>query len=92
MSQCSLIGLSCLNECDETSMHCDGESGSNAYFIATAIIRNIRLFIFNPVKAWVDRGRKERRTILHNGDGALVVEGRVLDLRKKMVKWPDFLD
>ena len=36
--------------------------------------------------------RKERRTIHHNGDGTFVVDGRVLNLRKKMVKWPDFLD
>jgi hypothetical protein len=44
------------------------------------------------VKAWIDVGRKERRTIHHNGDGTFVVDGRVLDLTKKMVKWPDFLD
>ncbi len=57
-----------------------------------SLVRKYNLFILEPVKAWIDPGRKERRTIHHNGDGTFVVDGRVLDLRKKMVKWPDFLD
>ena len=56
------------------------------------LVRKYNLFILEPVKAWVDQRRKERRTIHHNGDGTFVVDGRVLDLRKKMVKWPDFVD
>ena len=55
------------------------------------LVRKYNLFILKPVRAWVDRGRKERRTIHHNGDGTFVVDGRVLDLRKEMVKWPDSL-
>lgn len=55
------------------------------------LVRKYNLFILEPVKAWIDADRKERRTIHHNGDGTFVVDGRVLDLKKKMVKWPDFL-
>ena len=55
------------------------------------LVRKYNLFILEPVKAWIDAERRERRTIHHNGDGTFVVDGRVLDLRKKMVKWPDFL-
>ena len=55
-----------------------------------SLVRKYNLFILKPVKAWIDPERKERRTIHHNGDGTFVVDGRVLDLRKKMVKWPDF--
>jgi flavin reductase (DIM6/NTAB) family NADH-FMN oxidoreductase RutF len=56
------------------------------------LVRKYNLFILDPVKAWVDQRRKERRTIHHNGDGTFVVDGRVLNLKKLMVKWPDFLD
>jgi flavin reductase (DIM6/NTAB) family NADH-FMN oxidoreductase RutF len=56
-----------------------------------SLVRKYNLFILEPVKAWLVRRRKERRTIHHNGDGTFVVDGRVLNLRKKMVKWPDFL-
>ena len=56
-----------------------------------SLVRKYTLFILKPVKAWIDAGRKERRTIHHNGDGTFVVDGRVLNLKKKMVKWPDFL-
>lgn len=55
------------------------------------LVRKYNLFILEPVKAWIDPDRKERRTIHHNGDGTFVVDGRVLNLRKKMVKWPEFL-
>jgi flavin reductase (DIM6/NTAB) family NADH-FMN oxidoreductase RutF len=48
-------------------------------------------FILEVVKAWIDPNRRERRTIHHNGDGTFVVDGRVLNLKNKMVKWPDFL-
>jgi flavin reductase (DIM6/NTAB) family NADH-FMN oxidoreductase RutF len=55
------------------------------------MVGKYNLFILEPVKAWIDTERKERRTIHHNGDGTFVVDGKVLNLRKKMVKWPDFL-
>ena len=57
----------------------------------TRLVRKYNLFILEPVKAWIDAERKERRTIHHNGDGTFIVDGKVLNLRKKMVKWPDFL-
>lgn len=41
------------------------------------------LFILKPLKAWVDRGHKERRTIHHNGDGTFVVDGRVLNTQEE---------
>jgi flavin reductase (DIM6/NTAB) family NADH-FMN oxidoreductase RutF len=59
--------------------------------VDASLVRKYNLFILEPVKAWIDADRKERRTIHHNGDGTFVVDGRVLDLKKKMVKWPDFL-
>ena len=49
------------------------------------------LFILEVVKAWTDPDREERRTIHHNGDGTFVVDGRTIDLKKKMVKWKEYL-
>ena len=45
------------------------------------------LFILEGVKAWVDTARKERRTFHANGDGTFVVDGKTLNLRKRMTKW-----
>ena len=49
------------------------------------------LFILEGVKAWIDPDRKERRTLHANGDGTFVVDGRTLDLRKKMTKWQSII-
>jgi flavin reductase (DIM6/NTAB) family NADH-FMN oxidoreductase RutF len=46
------------------------------------------LIVLEGVKAWIDPARKERRTIHANGDGTFVVDGRTLNLRKRMLKLP----
>lgn len=43
------------------------------------------------IKGWAVSKRKERRTFHAVGDGTFVVDGRVLDLKKKMVRWTEFL-
>jgi flavin reductase (DIM6/NTAB) family NADH-FMN oxidoreductase RutF len=55
------------------------------------MVNKYNLFILEVVKAWTDPGRKERRTIHANGDGTFVVDGRTINLKKKMVKWQDML-
>jgi len=59
--------------------------------VDTRMVNKYSLFILEVVKAWTDRERKERRTIHHNGDGTFVVDGRTISLKKKMVKWQEFL-
>jgi len=49
------------------------------------------LFILEVVRAWTDLEREERQTIHHNGDGTFVVDGRTINLKEKMVKWPTYL-
>ena len=49
------------------------------------------LFILEGIKAWVDSDRKERRTFHANGDGTFVVDGRILNLRKRMTKWKSII-
>jgi flavin reductase (DIM6/NTAB) family NADH-FMN oxidoreductase RutF len=48
---------------------------------------NYNLFILEGIKAWIDPARKERRTFHANGDGTFVIDGRTLNLRKRMTKW-----
>jgi flavin reductase (DIM6/NTAB) family NADH-FMN oxidoreductase RutF len=57
----------------------------------TSMVDKYNLFILEVVKAWTDLERKERRTIHHNGDGTFVVDGRTINLKKKMVKWQNHL-
>jgi flavin reductase (DIM6/NTAB) family NADH-FMN oxidoreductase RutF len=57
----------------------------------TAMMKKYDLFILEVVKAWIDPKRKERRTIHHNGNGTFVVDGRTINLKKKMTKWPTFI-
>ena len=55
------------------------------------LVEKYNLFILEVVKAWTDPKRQERRTIHHNGDGTFVVDGRTINLKKKMVKWQEHL-
>ncbi len=55
-----------------------------------ALVDKYNLFILEAVAIWIDRERKERRTLNHNGDGTFTVDGRVLDLRERMVLWKQF--
>ncbi len=57
----------------------------------TGMVDRYSLFILEVVKAWTDAERQERRTIHHNGDGTFVVDGTTIDLKKKMVKWQEYL-
>jgi len=60
--------------------------------VDTSMVNKYALFVLEVVKAWSDPKRKERRTIHHNGDGTFVVDGRTINLQKKMTKWQAFVD
>lgn len=59
--------------------------------VDTLMVNKYALFVLEVVKGWTDPKRRERRTFHANGDGTFVVDGRTLDLKKKMVKWKEFL-
>ncbi len=59
--------------------------------VDTRMANQYGLIILETVKAWIDPQRAERRTIHANGDGTFVVDGRTIDLKKKMVKWKEYL-
>ena len=55
------------------------------------LVDRYNMFVMEVVEAWVDPERKERRVIHHRGDGTFIIDSRVLDLKKKMVKWPSYV-
>ncbi|MBA4054395.1 MAG: flavin reductase [Marivirga sp.] len=60
--------------------------------VDTRLVNKYNLFILKAVKAWVNADRKEQRTLHHQGNGTFKVDGRTIDLRKRMVKWKEFVD
>ncbi len=48
------------------------------------MVKKHGFFILQGVAAWIDPDRKERRTFHAVGDGTFVVDGKKLDLRKRM--------
>ena len=52
-----------------------------------SLVEDHSLFILEGVKAWIDPVRKERRTIHSNGDGTFSVDGSLLDLKQRMIKY-----
>lgn len=60
--------------------------------VDTSMVAKYSLFVLEGVKAWIDPKRKERRTLHANGNGTFVVDGRTLNLKKRMVKWQAYTD
>ncbi len=56
----------------------------------TTLVTQYSLFILEVLKGWIDPDRKERRTLHHKGNGTFAVDGRTIDLRNRMTKWPEF--
>ncbi len=50
----------------------------------TGYLKQEGIFILQGIRAWIDQGRKERRTFHANGDGTFVVDGDIINLRSLM--------
>lgn len=59
--------------------------------IDTRLVRRYCLFVLEAVQAWTNPERREKRTFHANGDGTFVLDGRLVDLKRRMVKWKEFL-
>jgi len=61
----------------------------------TKMVSKYSMWVLKPVKAWInpeEKASEERKMFHHRGDGTFAVDGEVLDLKKKMVKWQEFQD
>ncbi|CAH2400326.1 flavin reductase family protein [Mesorhizobium escarrei] len=52
-----------------------------------SMVETYNLFLLEAIRIWTDPDREERRTLHHRGDGSFTIDGEVVDLRKRMVKW-----
>ena len=59
--------------------------------VDTRMVSKYNFFILEAVKVWTDPKHKERRTFHANGDGTFVIDGRTINLKKRMVKWQGLL-
>ncbi|HSZ33792.1 MAG TPA: flavin reductase family protein [Puia sp.] len=60
--------------------------------VDTRLVKKYNLFILKVVKVWLNTDRKEQRTMHHQGDGSFKVDGKTIDLSKRMVKWRELAD
>ncbi|MEP9377584.1 flavin reductase family protein [Aquabacter sp. CN5-332] len=54
------------------------------------LVKKYNLFVLEAVAIWMDRDRKERRMLHHQGDGTFTTDGRTIDLKARMVRWREF--
>ena len=61
-----------------------------------ALVERYNLFVLEGLRAWRNAAKmgpdlKPPRTVHANGDGTFRMDGRTLDLKARMVKWPQFV-
>lgn len=55
-----------------------------------AMVEKYHLWVLQAVRAWVSPRLGEGRMLHHRGDGSFVVDGEVVDLKDRMVKWRQY--
>lgn len=61
----------------------------------TKMVNKYSMWVLKPVKAWINPDKtpgQGGKMFHHRGDGTFVVDGDILDLKDRMVKWQDFQD
>ena len=64
--------------------------------VDTSLVDKYALFVLEVVRAWrtpslMGADLRGPKTIHHNGDGTFRVDGTTLNLKARMVKWPEFV-
>ncbi|KAI5868440.1 hypothetical protein GGS23DRAFT_592217 [Durotheca rogersii] len=61
----------------------------------TKMVSKYSMWVVKPVKAWLNPSKKPGeggRMFHHRGDGTFVVDGEILDLKDRMIKWREYQD
>ncbi|KAH8907817.1 hypothetical protein BR93DRAFT_567982 [Coniochaeta sp. PMI_546] len=65
----------------------------------TKMVSKYNMWVLKPVKAWINPHKRPGsgedgtgKMFHHRGDGTFVVDGEILDLKDRMVKWQEFQD
>jgi len=59
----------------------------------TKMVSKYSMWVLKPVKAWINPNKVPGdggKMFHHRGDGTFVVDGEILDLKDRMVKWKEF--
>jgi len=54
-----------------------------------SLLNRYNLIVLRVVKAWSDGGQFKK--IHHNGDGTFTVDSEPIDMKKRMIRWPDYI-
>ena len=57
-----------------------------------SLAKRYNLFVLEVQRIWIDSKREEKRLIHHQGDGRFSVDGEIIDLSDRMVKWRYLMD
>ncbi|CAM1509757.1 Fc.00g000920.m01.CDS01 [Cosmosporella sp. VM-42] len=61
----------------------------------TKMVSKYSMWVLKPVKAWINPDKipgEGGKMFHHRGDGTFIVDGVILDLKDRMVKWQEFQD
>ncbi|OTB08197.1 hypothetical protein M426DRAFT_8003 [Hypoxylon sp. CI-4A] len=61
----------------------------------TKMVSKYSMWVLKPVKAWINPNKKPGeggKMFHHRGEGTFVVDGEILDLKDRMVKWQEYQD
>ncbi len=61
----------------------------------TKMVSKYSMWVLKPVKAWINPDKlpgEGGKMFHHRGDGTFVVDGDILNLKDRMVKWQEFQD
>ncbi|KAI0889028.1 uncharacterized protein GGS22DRAFT_66256 [Annulohypoxylon maeteangense] len=61
----------------------------------TRMVSKYSMWVLKPVKAWINPNKKPGeggKMFHHRGNGTFVVDGEILDLKDRMVKWQEYQD
>ncbi|KAI1386470.1 uncharacterized protein F4822DRAFT_317134 [Hypoxylon trugodes] len=59
------------------------------------MVSKYSMWVLKPVKAWINPNKKPGeggKMFHHRGDGTFVVDGEILNLKDRMVKWKEYQD
>ncbi len=59
--------------------------------IDTSMLAKYGLLVLEPLAVWYDSARKNKKTFHHNGDGTFTEDGKILNLKKFMTRWTEYL-
>lgn len=58
----------------------------------TRLVTKYNMFLLEAVQAWSNPELKDHKTFHHRGDGTFMIDGEVIDLQHRMIKWQEYVE